>query len=89
VGADSFKNISYGGSINAITSSAITEKTTNAAQKIPHRSHDDDAFSSVFSAAFIRPFRRYQAGTNTFGTFFLALAIWALLLGPLLWFIAR
>jgi hypothetical protein len=43
----------------------------------------------VLSAAFIRPFRRYQAGTNTFGTFFLALVIWALLLGPLLWFIAR
>ncbi len=51
------------------------------------RSHDTEAFSSVFSVAFIRPFRRYQAGTNTFGTFFLALAIWALLLGPLLWFI--
>lgn len=81
--AEAVKNVLYGGSTPAITSSAITAMTTNAPHQIPHHSHDDDAASSWFSAAFIAPFGRYQAGKNSFRTFLLALVVWSLVFGLL------
>jgi hypothetical protein len=85
VAADAFKNTLYGGSTQAMINSITTETTTNAPHKIPHRSHDDAASSSWFSAAFIRPFRRYHAGKNGFRTFLLAMMFWSVMYAILFW----
>jgi hypothetical protein len=87
--ADSVRNVLYGGSIQAITSSAITATTTNAPQQIPHRSHDDDPLSRSPSVAFIFPFGRYQGGKGSFLTFLMALIVWSPILGFILWFAYR
>jgi hypothetical protein len=68
--AESVRNVLYGGSIQAMTSSAITETMTSAPQQIPHRSHDDDPFSRSPSVAF----GKYQGGKVSFLTFLLALS---------------
>jgi hypothetical protein len=77
---DSFRNVSYGGSHQAIMSSATTERTTNTPHQIPHFSQDDDAASNSSSEAFFVPFGKYHAGNNRFRTF-----IVALLGGTLFW----
>ncbi len=77
--AEYAKNELYGGAAQAITSSAITETTTNAPHQIAHRSHDDDALSNWFSVAFIVPFGRHHAGKNNFRTFLIAVAVWSLM----------
>ena len=76
---DSVRNHSYGGSRQAMTSSAATAVTTNAPQHMAHLSHDDDDRSNSGSRAFFIPFGKYHAGKGDFRTFFLALAFWALI----------
>jgi len=68
----------YGGCSPAMTSSANTATTTIAAHPHSHRSHDDDAFSTALSVAFIVPRRRYHAG-NEFRGFWVGLLVGALL----------
>jgi hypothetical protein len=77
---DSFKNVSYGGSHQAIISSAMTDRTTNTPHQMPHFSHEEDAFSRSSSRAFFVPFGRHHAGKNRFSTF-----LFALLSGALFW----
>jgi hypothetical protein len=45
--------------------------------------------SYMFSAAFITPFGRYQAGQNSFRTFLLAIVAWSLMVGLLFWVLAK
>ena len=77
---DSFKNVSYGGSHQAMMSSTATERTTNTPHQIPHVSQEEDATSSSGSEAFFVPFGKYHAGMNRVRT----LAS-ALLAGVLFW----
>jgi hypothetical protein len=77
---DNFKNVSYGGSHQAIMSSATTERTTNTPHQIPTFSHDFDAPSNSISRAYFVPFGRYHAGKNGLRTF-----LFALLFGLLFW----
>lgn len=77
---DNFKNVSYGGSYQAMMSSAATERITNTPHHKPQPSQEDDAFSNSFSEAVFVPFGRYHAGKNRIRNF-----IFALLFGSLFW----
>jgi hypothetical protein len=74
--AEILKKVLYGGSTQAMISSAITAPITNAPHQIPHFSHEEDASSNIFSAAaFIVPRGRYHAGKNRLRTFLIAVVI--------------
>lgn len=85
VNRESNRNVLYGGSTSEITNDAATEIITRAPNPIAHHSLEEDASSSWFSAVFIRPFGKNQAGKNGFRTLLFAMVFWSLIYVILFW----
>ena len=80
---DNLMKVSYGGSINAISSSTTTQNITKTPNEIDQCSHEDPASSNSVSDAYFFPFIRYHAGKGRVRTVLLAIALWSLVWGAI------